>query len=843
MRHLFLFVVANLLCFTSRGCSVAKIKHRHVAVLELLIFLLPLACTQELLWSEEFDFFDTNTWEYNVGAGGWGNREIQEYRQENVRVQDGKLIITVREEEDGTITSGRIYSKADLPFEYGRIEVSIKFPTMTDGLWPAFWMLGSNFPDKNWPAAGTVTVAQVGSGRTREQGISIDRNVGSAVIWEADNGRTESVGNEITTTFDLTTEFSTYQVEWTPEYIITSVSGIEILNQDISACECQELHQPFDYVINVAVGGTYTGIFERSEVHLIGSAELEIDYIRVYNNSHSVLRHSMPTYATSMPTYVTSMPTYENWPTYADMPNETPDPTLIPPSMAPVVTDQGSPSSSSTINEPPTPSPVTPESTPFPVTITSAPTITPTPTEVTPVAVVDTPVPTNSPSSPPTPFPTDSPSLPQTKAPTTPAPTDSPTFRYTDESTTSLTDHPTALPTSIPSTSPSSYPSMSPTVPPLQMLRASGSTMKINGINPLDSARTLTWKKVTIEHLRRELPDVLEGGQLVDLSVTLTGQNPPYVARRHLQTSTTQELTFDTAVSVKSARDDLDVNGFVDKAFQTNEQQAAYLEELAKNDGFANAESLSMVQGPSASQVQAPADVDDGVDTSGAPFIVGIAVAGVAAIAVLGFFVYLRRRRRRTFSGTTTAKSPKNIMGTRVSAPPSTFTSHIEPADEDSLYDFNLEVPLHSSRDGGSVFTSNSSVTIPYDDQVAFQKESMYASSEGTGWVTEPYVADPDDQFYRYTVEAPPGLLGMTLETSALDGTPSVYGIKNTSPLASDVQVGDRLISVDGLDVSEMDATAVSRLIAGKKTNRYRQLVFIRPDDDDDLIPDVEDPD
>jgi hypothetical protein len=250
-----------------------------------------------------------------------------------------------------------------------------------------------------------------------------------------------------------------------------------------------------------------------------------------------------------------------------------------------------------------------------------------------------------------------------------------------------------------------------------------------------------------------------------------------------------------------------------------------------------------MVQGPSASQVQAPADVNDGVDTSGAPFIVGIAVAGVAAIAVLGFFVYLRRRRRRTFSGTTTAKSPKNIMGTRVSAPPSTFTSHIEPADEDSLYDFNLEVPLHSSRDGGSVFTSNSSVTIPYDDQVAFQKESMYASSEGTGWVTEPYEADPDDQFYRYTVEAPPGLLGMTLETSALDGTPSVYGIKNTSPLASDVQVGDRLISVDGLDVSEMDATAVSRLIAGKKTNRYRQLVFIRPDDDDDLIPDVEDPD
>ena len=127
------------------------------------------------------------------------------------------------------------------------------------------------------------------------------------------------------------------------------------------------------------------------------------------------------------------------------------------------------------------------------------------------------------------------------------------------------------------------------------------------------------------------------------------------------------------------------------------------------------------------------------------------------------------------------------------------FASDIAPADEDSLYDFNLEVPLRSSRDGGSVFTSNSSVTIPYDDQVAFQKESMYASPDGMGGVTESYMADPDDQFYRYTVEAPPGLLGMTLETSALDGTPSVYGIKTTSPLASDVQVGDRLMSVDGV--------------------------------------------
>ena len=78
------------------------------------------------------------------------------------------------------------------------------------------------------------------------------------------------------------------------------------------------------------------------------------------------------------------------------------------------------------------------------------------------------------------------------------------------------------------------------------------------------------------------------------------------------------------------------------------------LEDLSSSDaGFANAENLSMAQGPSVSQVQAPADVDDGVDTSGIPFIVGIAVAGVAVVAVFGLFLYSRRRRRKTFSGTT----------------------------------------------------------------------------------------------------------------------------------------------------------------------------------------------
>jgi C-terminal processing protease CtpA/Prc len=59
-------------------------------------------------------------------------------------------------------------------------------------------------------------------------------------------------------------------------------------------------------------------------------------------------------------------------------------------------------------------------------------------------------------------------------------------------------------------------------------------------------------------------------------------------------------------------------------------------------------------------------------------------------------------------------------------------------------------------------------------------------------------------------VEAPAGTLGLVLDTGN-EGL-VVYIIKETSPLFRQVQVGDRLVSVDGQVVSRMSTTKVSRL-------------------------------
>jgi beta-glucanase (GH16 family) len=125
---------------------------------------------QELLWSDEFrdsgDGPDPAIWSYDVGGGGWSNGELQVYSQENVRVEDGKLVIAVTADEGSlwsgrTFYSGRIRSNEKLEFQYGTVEAKIKVPDVGNGLSPALWMLGTTFPDVAWPMSGEIDIMQL----------------------------------------------------------------------------------------------------------------------------------------------------------------------------------------------------------------------------------------------------------------------------------------------------------------------------------------------------------------------------------------------------------------------------------------------------------------------------------------------------------------------------------------------------------------------------------------------------------------------------------------------------------------------------------------------------------
>ena len=125
----------------------------------------------ELVWSDEVDgdAVDPANWTYDLGGWGWGNGEAQYYpdRPENAWVQDGLLVIELRQErfEDSYYTSARLKTQDLREFQYGRIEARIKVPKGA-GTWPAFWMLGSGFEQdaaseaNRWPNVGEIDIME-----------------------------------------------------------------------------------------------------------------------------------------------------------------------------------------------------------------------------------------------------------------------------------------------------------------------------------------------------------------------------------------------------------------------------------------------------------------------------------------------------------------------------------------------------------------------------------------------------------------------------------------------------------------------------------------------------------
>ena len=137
----------------------------------LAIILLLLAQSVEaqwnLIWSDEFDSSALNTqyWTPEIGTGtwGWGNNELQYYTSstDNVHLDSGYLHIVAKEVQVGNsnYTSARIITEDKFDFQYGRIEARIKVP-VDQGLWPAFWMLGSDFPTLGWPHCGEIDIME-----------------------------------------------------------------------------------------------------------------------------------------------------------------------------------------------------------------------------------------------------------------------------------------------------------------------------------------------------------------------------------------------------------------------------------------------------------------------------------------------------------------------------------------------------------------------------------------------------------------------------------------------------------------------------------------------------------
>jgi len=88
------------------------------------------------------------------------------------------------------------------------------------------------------------------------------------------------------------------------------------------------------------------------------------------------------------------------------------------------------------------------------------------------------------------------------------------------------------------------------------------------------------------------------------------------------------------------------------------------------------------------------------------------------------------------------------------------------------------------------------------------------------------YGGDEENADEQITVHAPAGKLGVVIDKQP-SNIPVVHAIKDTSVLVNQVHIGDKLLSVDEEDTTEMSALGVSKLISSK-SHSPRILIFAR---------------
>lgn len=284
---------------------------------------------------------------------------------------------------------------------------------------------------------------------------------------------------------------------------------------------------------------------------------------------------------------------------------------------------------------------------------------------------------------------------------------------------------------------------------------------------------------------------------------------------------------FDVEVAVRSPLNEHFLNRYVAGPFDSRSEQEDFLLYL-QGTGCPDFESLTGVR----FVLPAPASQSETTTRSTstrAGLIAGL-VAALSAVAILfGVFVFVRMRRDPGHLALEEqADDNAPLRGDNE------VVSEVGIRTNQEVSTLGDPIGMASSPGRGDSSTVDS-FSLDYDYQKAYKQSPSTVSGSRSGESASHILVDDEgtlDAHYHSTedrihVEAPAGVLGLVLETN-VDGIPVVNAIKPNSVLASQVRIGDRLLSVDDHDVSVMLASEVSKLIASKRDQPVRRFVFER---------------
>ena len=249
----------------------------------------------QLVWADEFNgpTISRTNWVYDVGGNGWGNNERQFYtdRPTNsfIATEPGSgkscLVLQALDEkyQNRHYTSARMKTQGLHAWTYGRIEASMKVPN-GQGIWPAFWMLGADFPKVTWPACGEIDIME----HVLPIGPNTVRGSAHAPKYSGNNSMHCDA-----TPKDLSGQFHLFAIEWTPTELRYYVDDTKYLTVTPKGSSCDGsqkplpgpwvFDRPFFVIFNLAIGGNWPG---PPDLKTAFPAQLWVDYVRVYHDAN-----------------------------------------------------------------------------------------------------------------------------------------------------------------------------------------------------------------------------------------------------------------------------------------------------------------------------------------------------------------------------------------------------------------------------------------------------------------------------------------------------------------------------------------------------------------------------
>ncbi|MEO8396223.1 MAG: glycoside hydrolase family 16 protein [Chloroflexota bacterium] len=242
----------------------------------------------KLFWSDEFDGevgtpISDARWMREVGSSGADHHELQYYtdRPENAFIDGkGNLAIVACEGNPAKYechygacryTSARLTTRERMLFTHGRVGERIKMP-YGQGIWPAFWMVGSRHDMGDWPVSGEIDIMEhIGKEpRTIHGGVHGPGYYGSG-----------GLGKIYHSERPFADDFHVFGIDWEVDAIHWTVDGnrYHMLTAENLRGKPWAFNHSFYINLNVAVGGNWAGNPDKSSVF---PQTMLVDYVRVY---------------------------------------------------------------------------------------------------------------------------------------------------------------------------------------------------------------------------------------------------------------------------------------------------------------------------------------------------------------------------------------------------------------------------------------------------------------------------------------------------------------------------------------------------------------------------------